>query len=239
MAKKKKRESDHLAETLDKLVSAALPHVVFDGWGAETLRAAMADADVDASLARLACPRGGLDLAVAFHRQGDAAMVRQLQAADQTTLRFRDRISAAVHLRLDVVASNKDAVRRGVALFSMPHHAAEGATLIWATCDLIWTQLGDTSADVNWYTKRASLSAVYSATVLFWLGDDSDNHQDTTAFLDRRIENIMQIERFKAKLRENPLFKGFMSGPGRILDRIHAPTSHSRNDLPGYVSKST
>jgi ubiquinone biosynthesis protein COQ9 len=52
-------------------------------------------------------------------------------------------------------------------------HAADGAKAIWGTADRIWTALGDTSDDLNWYTKRATLSAVYGSTVLYWLGDDS------------------------------------------------------------------
>ena len=110
-------------------------------------------------------------------------------------------------------------------------NAAEGARLIWGTADAIWTALGDTSDDVNWYTKRATLSAVYSAAVLFWLGDQSPNQSATSDFIDRRIENVMEFEKVKSKIRESALGKAFLSGPGRILDNIRAPVS--RRDVPG------
>ena len=71
----------------------------------------------------------------------------------------------------------------------LPHMAPEGARLIWGTADRIWTALGDTSDDVNWYTKRATLSGVYAAVVLYWLGDDSTDGQATRAFIDRRISD--------------------------------------------------
>ena len=61
-------------------------------------------------------------------------------------------------------------MRRGMTLFSLPTHAADGAKALWQTCDLIWDTLGDTSDDVNWYTKRATLSGVYSSTLLYLAG---------------------------------------------------------------------
>ena len=113
-------------------------------------------------------------------------------------------------------------MRRGMTLFALPHHAAEGAALIWGTADRIWTTLGDSSRDVNWYTKRATLSGVYSSTLLYWLGDHSADHADTRAFLDRRIEDVMRFEKLKAGLRDNALLSGLMAGPLKLLDRAEA-----------------
>ncbi len=237
MAEIEKTEADHIEEARARLLDAALIHVMFDGWSPETLKMAIADSGVDPALAQLACPRGAIDLAVAFHKRGDRQMVAAMQAADMEALRYKDRIALGVRLRLEAVAQDREAVRRGVTLFALPQHAAEGATLIWGTCDLIWNTLGDTSEDVNWYTKRATLSAVYSATVLFWLGDESEDFTDTWAFLDRRIDNVMQIEKLKAGLRKNPLVQGFMAGPGRLLDQIKAPSPKTPTDLPGHISK--
>jgi ubiquinone biosynthesis protein COQ9 len=225
-------ERDVMTDDLKtKLLEAALPHVAFDGWGEATFRAAVADIGVEPALARAICPRGGLDLAVAYHKAADAAMVQRLKAADLSAMRFRDRVTAAVRWRLEAV-TDKEAVRRAVTLFALPHHAAEGARLIWATADLIWTTLGDTSQDLNWYTKRATLSGVYSATVLYWLGDQGPGHMATWAFLDRRIDEVMEIEKVKAKARESALGKAFMAGPGKLFDHIRAPHA-PRTDVPG------
>lgn len=215
----------------DRILAAALPHVAFDGWSEATLAAALSDSGLAAGLGRAIFPRGGIDLAVAYHRQGDAAMVAALSARDLGAMRFRDRVALAVRLRLE--AADMELVRRGSALFALPQHAAEGAGLIWGTADAIWTALGDTSRDLNWYTKRASLSAVYGATVLFWLGDTSDDQTATWDFLDRRIENVMQFEKTKARLKENPLAKALLKGPLKVLERIQAP--EPVKDLPGQM----
>lgn len=229
MTKQEKTETDHIANTRAALVMAALPHVDFDGWSEVTMKAAIADAGVDAGLAYQACPRGAVDLALAFHRMADAQMLEALRVADLSEMRFRDRIAKAVQLRLEVVADKKEAVRRGVTMFALPVYAADGAQALWATTDKIWNALGDRSEDVNWYTKRATLSAVYSSTLLFWLGDDSEDHAETWAFLDRRIDNVMQFETMKAKLKDNPLAKGFAA----VFPDIRKPASHASDDLPG------
>lgn len=213
-----------------QLLDAALTHVPFDGWSDETFRAAIAESGVNETVARALCPRGAVDLALAFHKRGDAAMIERLEAADLGGMRFRDRIAFAVRARLEAV-EDKEAVRRGTTLFSLPHHAADGARAIWETCDAIWTTLGDTSDDVNWYTKRATLSAVYGATVLYWLGDQTPGNQATWEFLDRRIDNVMQIEKAKAQARENPLLSRLMAAPNALLSQIRAP--RRRDDLPG------
>lgn len=217
----------------NRVLEAALAHVPFDGWSEATLAAAITDSDVAPALARALYPRGGIDLAVAYHRRGDARMAEALVLADLPSLRYRDRVALAVMLRLE--AAERELVRRGSALFALPQHAAEGAGLIWGTADAIWNALGDTSRDVNWYSKRATLSAVYGATVLYWLGDTSEGDADTRAFLDRRIETVMQIEKVKAGFRANPLGKALLNGPLAFLDRLQAP--QGTGDLPGQTPR--
>ncbi|GLS85802.1 hypothetical protein GCM10010873_07760 [Cypionkella aquatica] len=216
------------AKTL--ILKASLPHAAFDGWSQTTLQAAVADSGAAPALAQALFPRGGIDLAVAYHQAGDRAMQDALASTDLTALRYTNRVALAIKLRL--ADADKELVRRGSTLFSLPQNAPEGAKLIWSTADAIWTSLGDTSTDLNWYSKRATLSAVYSATVLFWLGDQSDDNAETWAFLDRRLANIMQFEKTKAAIRENPLAKALLSGPLKLLEKIRAP--QPATDLPGH-----
>lgn len=216
----------------DQMLDAGLMHVAFDGWSDATYRAAAADADIPISTARAAFPRGAVDLALAFHARGDAAMLARLAQEDLSDLRFRDRIAAAVRFRLEAV-EDKEAVRRGTTLFALPIHAADGAKAIWGTAGKIWTALGDTSTDANWYTKRATLSGVYGATVLFWLGDDSIGHEATWAFLDRRIDDVMRIEKVKAQVNKNPVLSRMMAGPNWLMSQIKAPSQAPRTGFPG------
>lgn len=215
-----------------RVLTAIAPHVVFEGWSEGAFAAACADLGLDPADLRLTYPRGALDLAVAFHRAGDRAMLTRLAQDDLGAMRFRDRVTHAVRLRLELVP-DREVVRRGTALFALPQHAAEGAALIWGTADAVWTALGDTSEDLNWYSKRAILSGVYAATVLYWLGDDSEDNAATWAFLDRRIEGVMGFEKLKASVRANPLLKPLMAGPEWLAARIRKPAG--RDGLPGQM----
>ena len=222
--------TDHSCEPVAQLLDAALLHVVFDGWSEATFEAAISDTGINPVLARAICPRGAVDLALAYHRRGDQVMLARLAEAALSDLKFRDRIATMVRYRLEA-AEDKEAVRRGVTLFALPQYAASGAKALWGTCDAIWTALGDTSDDLNWYSKRTILSGVYSSTLLYWLGDDSPDYQATWAFLDRRIDNVMQFEKVKAGLRKNPLLKPLLAGPEWLSTQIKAPAA--RDDLPG------
>ena len=218
-------------ELKDQLLDAVLAHVPFDGWSETAFRAAAAEAEIDMTMARAVCQRGAIDLACAYHKRGDELMVSRLQT-EQLPDRFRDKVAFSVRARIEAV-SDIEAVRRGSTLFALPMHVADGAKLIWGTSDLIWKSLGDSSDDVNWYTKRATLSGVYSATVLYWLGDTSTDNQATWEFLDRRIDDVMKIEKAKAQVRDSKLLSTLFAGPNWVLSQIKAPTDMPNVDLPG------
>ena len=220
-----------------KLLTAILPHVAFDGWSDAAFKVACNDLEIEIGAARLICPSGPLDLAVLFHRNGDAAMQKAIIDMDMSKMRFRDKVSLSVRLRLEAI-DDVEAVRRGITVFALPQNASLGARLIWGTSDAIWATLNDTSRDINWYTKRATLSAVYGSTVLYWLGDDSPDHEFTWAFLDRRIENVMAIEKFKSYIRDNDSLKKVMIGPNWLMGKIKAPEGKHPDDMPGYWNNS-
>jgi ubiquinone biosynthesis protein COQ9 len=215
---------------ISELLAAMLPHVVFDGWSQASFEYAVADVNMDPGLAAILAPRGAIDLAVAYHRQGDALMLEGYRTTPTDSLKIREKITLAVRLRLEAIG-DKEAVRRASSFFALPRNAAEGAKLIWGTADHIWTMLGDSSQDVNWYSKRVTLSAVYGATMLFWLGDDCPSHENTWAFLDRRIENVMQVEIFKRRIQANKPLSAALEGPLWLLGKIKAPKP--RHDMPG------
>lgn len=220
-------------ELRERLLDAALVHVPFEGWSEATLRAAIRDTGISRDETRMVLPRGPVDLALAYHRRGDDLMVERLKSATFDDLRFRDKVAAAVRYRIEAI-EDREAARRATTLFALPQHAADGARATWETVDRIWTTLGDTSDDANWYTKRATLSGVYASTLLYWLGDNSLNHQDTWGFLDRRIDDVMRFEKFKGAVNDNPVLRPLMVGPNWLMKQIKPP-ARARHDLPGGV----
>jgi ubiquinone biosynthesis protein COQ9 len=201
------------------VVEAALPHVPQDGFTDKVLADAAAESGLDKiSLARL-FPEGPLSLVEAFSDGIDAETEKRLGKLKLAQMKIRDRIRTAVTTRLALLRPHKEATRRAAAFLTLPPHAAMGAKLLYRTVDTIWRGIGDTSTDFNFYTKRAILAAVYSATLLRWFTDDSDGEAATDKFLDHRIENVMRFEKLKADFRERakglPSFADFLRGGKR------------------------
>jgi ubiquinone biosynthesis protein COQ9 len=202
-----------LDEWRPRLAAAMAPHVPFDGWSWGALAAAAHDLGVDPALARLAFPGGQADMVEAYIAHANARMGAAIAATpDWEARKVREKIAGAIRLRLEQAAGEREAVRRAVAILAQPQNAARAARLSWGTADAIWRAAGDRSTDWNWYSKRALAAGVYASTLLVWLTDDSEGFADTHAFLDRRIADVMRIEKAKAGFlgRERPSLSRFL-----------------------------
>jgi ubiquinone biosynthesis protein COQ9 len=186
----------------DAILKAALKDAAFDGFTDSVLAKAGKSAGVDkAALARL-FPEGALSLIEYFSTSVDAAMEEKLAAVNLPKLKIRERIKIAVLTRLALLAPNKEAARRAAATMTLPIHAGRGAKMMYRTVDAMWRAAGDTSTDFNFYTKRGILAGVYGSVLVRWFNDTGNDEKPTEAFLDARIENVMQFEKFKAKAKE-------------------------------------
>lgn len=190
--------------TLDELRIALAPHLApnaaFDGWNAQAVRAAADAIGADHDVARLAVPGNAVDMIDLWFAGIDRRMAEALPPETLGAMKIRAKITALVEARLDALAPDREALRRAVAILAMPRNAARAAKLGWRSADTMWRLAGDTATDYNHYTKRAMLAGIYAATIAVFLNDDSEGQAETRAFLARRIENIMQFEKAKAKL---------------------------------------
>jgi ubiquinone biosynthesis protein COQ9 len=146
-------------------------------------------------------PGGPIDVLAYLSERADLRTVEALENAGATGLKMRERIKLAVRLRIENTVGGKESVRRGLALLALPFNGPLALKLLYRTVDAIWYAAGDTSTDFNFYTKRATLAGVFSSTLLFWLNDRSEDNTATWAFLDRRIDDVMRIEKWKADVR--------------------------------------
>jgi ubiquinone biosynthesis protein COQ9 len=206
----------------ERILAAALPNVPFDGWSIVLLRNAEKECGIDRQEQRRAFPLGVVDLVSYWLDTRDAAMVSKLSRADLAAMKIREKITLAVRTRLEVMTKDRIAARRALTFFSSPLQAAAGMTSLYNTVDAIWRAIGDTSSDFNFYTKRATLAGVYSATLVYWLSDDSEGFRKTWEFLDHRINDVMQIEKAKASVQE---LVEKLPDPFKILGSIRYPNS--------------
>jgi len=212
--------------TLDEIRAALAPAIAanagFDGWSDVALvRAARAEG-VDPDVARLAFPGGAVDMIDAWFAAIDAVMLAALPPEKLATMKIREKITALVEARLALLAPNREALRRALAMLAMPTHLLHAARLGWRAADLMWHAAGDTATDYNHYSKRTILAGVYGATVTVLLDDQSAGHADTGAFLARRIEGIMRFEKTKAKLLGRTTHRPSLS---RFIGRLRYPVS--------------
>lgn len=183
-----------------RLAPAIADAAAFDGWSDAAVTAAAEEHGVDPALARFAFDGGAMTMIAAWIARVDAGMTEALPSVHLSNLSIRERIRRLVQFRLDAIAGQTEALRRALAIMAMPQNVAVTARLGWASADKMWRLAGDTATDYNHYTKRITLGSIYAATLAYMAQDTSEDLVDTRAFLDRRIENVMQFEKAKAKV---------------------------------------
>ncbi|HEY5301169.1 MAG TPA: COQ9 family protein [Acetobacteraceae bacterium] len=188
------------SEERDAAIDAALPNVAFDGWTSRALRRALTAIGEEPEDAALLFPGGPADMIEAYCDLADRRMEAGAAAIDMTEMRLPARVRAVIALRLARNRPHKEAVRRALSVLALPANARKGVACTARTVDAIWHAAGDRSADFSWYTKRAILTGVYVATLLFWLRDSSEDDADTLAFLDRRLAGVGRIGRMRRRI---------------------------------------
>jgi ubiquinone biosynthesis protein COQ9 len=176
-------------------------NAVFDGWTRAAVDSAAQQLGIDPTKARLAMPKGQAAMIDLYIQEVDRALQAWFTPKRLSGMKIRDKIRALIWRRLEIMGPAREAVRRALAILAMPQNLPLALRASWRTADLMWRIAGDTSTDFNHYTKRMTLGAVYGSTLLVWLDDQSEGWQETSAFLDRRINDVMKFEKFKADWR--------------------------------------
>jgi ubiquinone biosynthesis protein COQ9 len=190
------------------LIEAMLPNVPFDGWSRLALRSAARRVGLSAGEALALFPDGAAQLVACFSRWVDLRMLDRLETTNLEPMRIAQRVALAIAFRLEILAPWREAVRRALSVLALPQHAPLGLRLLYETVDATWYAAGDPATDFSFYTKRASLAAIYAATLLYWLDDSSPDFTDTRAFLDRWLAGVAAIgkarERFETAIERLP-----------------------------------
>ncbi len=181
----------------DQLLDALLELAPETGWTQAGLARAAQKAGLTEGQALLAAPNGVADLLEAFGTRAARAPGARLNDPDIAAMKVRQKVAAGVKAWLAELGRHKAAVKRAAA---SPANLLTGPKGVWAAADAIWSGLGDKSTDFNWYTKRMILSGVIGSTLAVWLG--TDDQQQIDDFLERRIENVMQFEKFKGQVKD-------------------------------------
>jgi ubiquinone biosynthesis protein COQ9 len=203
-----------------RLALAVGENAVFDGWSQTAVDSAAQQLGVDPVQARLAMPKSQAGMIDLYIQEVDRALEAYFTPERLAPMKIRDKIRALVWKRLEIQGPAREAVRRALAILAMPQNLPLALRMSWRTADHMWRIAGDTSTDFNHYTKRMTLGAVYGSTLVVWLDDQSEGRSETAAFLDRRIDDAMKIEKLKAESRGSSDRRLSLS---RFLGRMRYP----------------
>ncbi len=184
------------------ILDAALVDIPFDGWTSTVLQTAAAACKLPQGAEELYFPGGPLELIEFWSTECDQHVRTELAKLDLAAMRIRDKVTAGVLARFYAIGPHDEAARRALARTALPDGLSLSPKILWASADTIWRAIGDRSTDINYYTKRTTLSAVISTSLLAWLGDSDPNKEKARQFLDARIENVMQFEKAKFKVKK-------------------------------------
>ncbi len=206
------------------IVLAALMHIPFDGWTEAALVAGAVDAGINTERVGVCFPSGPIDAIVAYIAMADAEMVAAFEALDKKPEKVHLIVRSLILLRLKQASAHKEAVRRALTLLALPINTSQSARTLYRTVDAIWRAAGQKDTDFSFYTKRATLAAVYSATLLAWMADSSSDLKNTEAFLDRRLRDVARIPQMTGPARSifaagQKLAEGIVGGMGRHTRR--------------------
>lgn len=93
-------------------------------------------------------------------------------------------------------------IEQALAIMAQPSYVPASVAELARLADEIWFLSGDQSVDSSWYTKRATLSAIYSSAEVYMTQDKSLNFVETEQFLDNRLEDLMKVGGFVGGLTE-------------------------------------
>lgn len=203
-----------------KLALRVGENAAFDGWNTKAIDSAAMQIGVDPAQARLAFPKSQAEMIDAYVQGVDAAMEAHFTAERIDKLKVRERIRALIWFRLETMGPAREAIRTALSILAMPQNLPLALKAGWRSADLMWRLAGDTATDYNHYSKRLTLSAVYASTLLVWLDDQSESWTETSAFLDRRLANVMQFEKWKANWAGSDLHRPSLT---RFLGRLRYP----------------
>ena len=198
--KKNMEEEDEEEDVRERILSAGLARVPELGWSSAALQRGAEDAGFPSVTAGIVGNDAPIAL-VRFHTRTADDRLEDMMRAQAAALRernerlrvrrfIREQVETRLRMNMPYMAHWAEAL----ALMSSPLELVASIEVGLTRMDTIWHHAGDTATDVNWYTKRLSLAAIYKATELAMLQDDGANeYRATWAFLDRRFEDEIEL----------------------------------------------
>ena len=197
-------------QTKFDLIRAMLTHVPFDGWTWESMEQGAKDIgfekkktpSIRIKIFKSLFKNGSIDFIDIFSEMIDLEVKEKYELIESKPTRIPEKIKKIIMIRLNLCEKYREAVRSSISITAIPKNTKTSFNILYRTCNSIWRMAGDKSTDFSFYTRRMSLAAIYTSTLLFWLNDKSNDNVETEFFLDRRLNDISKISSIKKPFSE-------------------------------------
>lgn len=190
-----------------EILEASLRFVPEKGWSQEAISLGAESINYPGVVHGM-FPNGAIELIQHFYTKCNRELIEQLQdelneaknAVDDAkivkTLSPREFAVHAIRLRIEMIIPYKDSWPQALAIMTLPQNVPTSLAQLLTLVDDICYSAGDRSVDIGWYTRRIGIASIYKMVELFLLQDKSPGYQQTWEFLERRMEEGIQIQEF-------------------------------------------
>lgn len=194
-----------MAENLKKSVlDKFIENVSFDGWSQKNLENSTQALDLQPNYHLILFPDGLAGLTDYFVAENNKAFNATINIEEIQKLRFTDRVRFLIHARINhyhKVLGGPEGFKNFISYCST-HNILNSIINIAKSADEIWFFAGDKSTDFSYYTKRLSLSFIYSSAALYSIDDNSLDLVETKNFIEARIAELLKFNKLKQKVND-------------------------------------
>ncbi|XP_071634573.1 ubiquinone biosynthesis protein COQ9, mitochondrial-like isoform X2 [Temnothorax longispinosus] len=184
-----------------KILSASLKFVPDMGWSKQAISAGAESVGYPGVIHGL-FPNGSAALVLYFYSMCNRELNQILEKeamvieTDSSSPRKtpEQQVRDAVETRLRMVIPYKKSWPQAMAIMTLPPNVPTALANLLTLVDDICYYAGDRSVDINWYIRRMILATIYKSTELYMLQDRSEDHKETWLFLERRIQDTLQVQ---------------------------------------------
>lgn len=162
-------------------------------------------------------PAGFTDFVKFYEEQLSLSMQQKLALIAKPD-RVRDKIALGLKTRIIKDEFSQVYVMKIMEFYARPQNLILAQKLHWNAVSEIWYYAGDEATDFNYYSKRGLLYAVYKASLMFYISDDSINLQDSSKFIDESIDKVLKYGMKFSKLKRSVRNKEFFGR--KVIDKI-------------------
>jgi ubiquinone biosynthesis protein COQ9 len=177
----------------------------FDSWGKQTLEKAAAEAGMEPTYISVIFPGGIEEFTAEFVNLCNEEAFTKADQNGFDKLRTTQKVEELIYQRIKTYhdkLGNLEAVKKFAAYSANPLHLPDSLKNIYSFSSDVWYRIGDRSTDFSFYTKRLSLSTIYTKSMLYSLSDKSNNLELTRKFIQKSIDGLMKINKLKQKMKD-------------------------------------